>query len=150
MNVIERRTIMSKSIDKDCIFCKINQGEIPSTTIYEDEDFKVILDINPASRGHAVILPKNHAANLMELPDEDAEKILKVAKKCAVAMMEVLHCDGINILQNNGEAAGQTVFHLHIHLIPRYEGDSVNIKWIPGTPEENATQLAEAIRAAIS
>lgn len=141
---------MSKSIDKDCIFCKINQGEIPSTTIYEDEDFKVILDINPASRGHAVILPKNHAANLMELPDEDAEKILKVAKKCAVAMMEVLHCDGINILQNNGEAAGQTVFHLHIHLIPRYEGDSVNIKWIPGTPEENATQLAEAIRAAIS
>lgn len=141
---------MSKKIDDNCIFCKINQGEIPSTTIYEDEDFKVILDINPASRGHAVILPKNHAANLMELSDEDAEKIFKVAKKCAAAMMKVLHCDGINVLQNNGEVAGQTVFHLHVHLIPRYEGDTVNIKWKPGTPEEDAAQLAEAVRAAIS
>ena len=108
---------MSKKYVDDCIFCKINKGEIPSTTIYEDDDFKVMLDINPASRGHAVILPKNHAADLFELADDDAEKLFKIARKCAKSMMEVLHCDGINVLQNNGEAAGQTVFHLHVHLM---------------------------------
>ncbi len=132
---------MSKKMVDDCIFCKINKGEIPSTTIYEDDDFKVMLDINPASRGHAVILPKNHAADLFELEDEDAEKLFKVARKCAKAMKEVLHCDG--------EAAGQTVFHLHVHLIPRYKGDTVNISWEPGTPEENAAELAAQIKAAV-
>lgn len=140
---------MSKKMVDDCIFCKINKGEIPSTTIYEDDDFKVMLDINPASRGHAVILPKNHAADLFELEDEDAEKLFKVARKCAKAMKEVLHCDGINVLQNNGEAAGQTVFHLHVHLIPRYKGDTVNISWEPGTPEENVAELAAQIKAAV-
>lgn len=140
---------MDKKIDNNCIFCKINKGEIPSTTIYEDDDFKVILDINPASKGHAVILPKNHAANIFELQDDDAEKILKVARKCAAAMTDVLHCDGINILQNNGECAGQTVFHLHVHLIPRYKNDTVNIKWKPMTPPEDAAALAEQIKAAI-
>ena len=140
---------MSKKTDQDCIFCKIVAGEIPSTTIYEDEDFKVILDISPASKGHAVILPKNHAKNLFELPDDDAEKIFKVARKCGTAMMEVLHCDGFNVLQNNGEAAGQTVFHLHVHLIPRYDGDNVHIKWIPGPVEisqEETEKIVEAIR----
>lgn len=139
---------MSKITNDNCIFCKIANGEIPSTTIYEDDDFKVILDINPASKGHAVILPKNHAANLFELPEEDAEKILKVAKKCGAAMMKALHCDGLNVLQNNGEAAGQTVFHLHIHLIPRYKDDNVQIKWTPGSAPEDAAALAEAIRSA--
>lgn len=143
----ETEGIMSKTIDNNCIFCKIISGEIPSNTIYEDEDFKVILDIGPASKGHAVILPKNHAANLFELPEADAEKILKVAKKCGTAMMKALHCDGLNVLQNNGEAAGQTVSHLHIHLIPRYHGDHVNITWEPGTAEE-PEKLAEAIKAA--
>lgn len=141
--------IMSKITDENCIFCKIAAGEIPSNSIYEDEDFKVILDINPASKGHAVILPKNHAANIFELSDEDAEKIFKVAKKCSAAMMEVLHCDGINILQNNGEAAGQTVFHLHVHLIPRYNKDGIQINWKPGTPQEDATKLAQQIKEAI-
>ncbi len=140
---------MSKKTDDNCIFCKINRGEIPSTSIYEDEDFRVIMDINPASPGHAVILPKNHAASILEMEDEDAEKIWKVARKCAGAMMEVLHCDGMNILQNNGEAAGQTVFHLHIHLIPRYKGDNVNIKWKPGTLQEDAAAVAEKIREAL-
>ena len=83
------RVIMSKKYVDDCIFCKINKGEIPSTTIYEDDDFKVMLDINPASRGHAVILPKNHAADLFELADDDAEKLFKIARKCAKSMMEV-------------------------------------------------------------
>jgi histidine triad (HIT) family protein len=117
--------------DENCIFCKIAAGEIPSRTLYEDESFRVILDISPASKGHAIILPKNHAANIFELSEEDASKIFVVAKKVATAMEKVLHCEGINILQNNGEVAGQTVFHLHVHLIPRYKEDHVLIKWIP-------------------
>ena len=139
---------MSKHLEPDCIFCKIAKGDIPSTKIYEDEDFLVMLDIAPASKGHAVILPKNHAANLFELPDDDAEKILKVARKCSAAMMKVLHCDGLNVLQNNGEAAGQTVFHLHVHLIPRYDGDTVQITWPQGT-SENPEDIAEQIRQAM-
>lgn len=140
---------MNKKMDDSCIFCKITKGEIPSTTIYEDDDFKAILDISPASRGHVILFPKNHAANLFELQDEDAEKILKIARKCATAMRGVLQCDGINLLQNNGEAAGQTVSHLHIHLIPRYKGDDVNITWKPGTPEKDSAAIAEQIKNAI-
>lgn len=121
---------------EDCIFCKIAAGEIPSKTLYEDESFRVILDISPASKGHAIILPKNHAANLYELSDEDASKIFVIAKKVATVMQDILHCDGLNVLQNNGEAAGQSVFHLHVHLIPRYKDDTVNIKWAPGTPDD--------------
>ena len=107
--------------DENCIFCKILAGEIPSTAVYEDDDFKAILDVNPAARGHVIILPKNHAANIYELPDEDASKIMVVAKKIATAIEKAYHCDGVNILQNNGEAAGQTVFHLHVHVIPRFK-----------------------------
>lgn len=139
---------MNKITDNNCIFCKIANGEIPSSTIYEDTDFKVILDINPASKGHAVILPKNHAANLFELSEEDGSKLISVAKKCGSAMKEVLQCDGLNILQNNGKIAGQTVFHFHMHLIPRYEGDTVAIKWTPGTVTE-PEKLAEALQNAL-
>lgn len=109
--------------DADCIFCKIAAGDIPSKTIYEDQEFRVILDISPATRGHALILPKEHYANLYELPEEMAAKVMKLAKKLAAHMTEVLGCDGFNIMQNNGEAAGQTVFHFHMHLIPRYKND---------------------------
>ena len=101
--------------NENCIFCKIAAGEIPSATIYEDADFRVILDIEPASKGHALILPKEHYANLYELPEEFASKVLVVAKKVVTAMTEVLGCDGYNVLQNNGEVAGQTVFHFHMH-----------------------------------
>lgn len=118
---------------EDCIFCKIAGGAIPSATIYEDEDFRVILDIQPASKGHALILVKEHYANLYELPEELAKKVLVVAKKVITALTDLLECDGYNVLQNNGEAAGQTVFHYHMHLIPRYTNDAVNIKWEPGT-----------------
>lgn len=120
---------MSKNVDNDCIFCKIIAGAIPSKTVYEDEDYKAILDVSPASQGHVIILPKNHAANIFELSDEDARGIMPVAKKIAAAQMKVFGCDGVNVLQNNGEAAGQTVFHLHVHVIPRYKGDTVDIKW---------------------
>lgn len=139
---------MAKHIDKECLFCKIANGEIPSDTIYEDENFRVILDISPASAGHAIILPKNHAANLFELETEDAAKIIGVAQKVSRAMMDSLGCDGLNVLQNNGEAAGQTVFHLHIHLIPRYIKDSININWEYGDGKENK-EIAQKIRAAL-
>jgi len=116
----------------NCIFCKLALGQIPTATLYEDDDFRVILDLGPASKGHALILPKTHAKNIYELPDELAAKVFVLAKKLAVAMTNALQCDGFNILQNNGEAAGQTVFHFHLHLIPRYREDNVKLTWEPG------------------
>ena len=124
----------------NCIFCKIAAGEIPSTTIYEDEDFRVILDIEPASKGHALILPKEHYANLYELDEALAAKALVVAKKVITQMTEVLGCDGYNVLQNNGTAAGQTVFHFHMHLIPRYKEDDVKIGWKLGKLTDEVRQ----------
>ncbi len=117
----------------NCIFCKIANGEIPSATLYEDDDFRVILDLGPASKGHALILPKVHTANIYELPDELAAKAMILAKKMATKMTDALKCDGFNLVQNNGEIAGQTVFHFHMHLIPRYQGDNVKLGWTPGT-----------------
>ena len=122
----------------DCIFCKIANGEIPSATLYEDEDFRVILDLGPASKGHALILPKEHYKDLCELDDAVAAKVLPLAGKMGRAMKKALHFDGFNLVQNNGEAAGQTVQHFHMHLIPRYVNDGQKILWTPGesTPEE--------------
>lgn len=115
--------------NNDCIFCKLANGDIPTATLYEDEDFRVILDANPASKGHALILPKEHYADLYELDDEVAAKVMVLAKKMITKLRDVLGCDGYNIVQNNGECAGQTVFHYHLHMIPRYEGDGVGIGW---------------------
>ena len=125
-------------MSNDCIFCKIANGAIPSKTIYEDSDFRVILDLGPATKGHALILPKEHAANLYELSENTAAKVLPVAKRIASKMKEKLECDGVNLVQNNGEIAGQTVMHFHMHVIPRYENDGQKISWVPGqvTPEE--------------
>ncbi len=121
---------------EDCIFCKIAAGEIPSKTLYEDEQFRVILDLGPATRGHALILPKNHAADLYELPDETAAAAMKLAKKMALLLRERLGCDGLNLVQNNGEIAGQTVPHFHLHLIPRYREDGQRISWVPSKPTQ--------------
>lgn len=118
--------------DVNCIFCKIADGEIPSATLYEDDDFKVILDLSPASKGHALIIPKEHYRNLYDLDDALAQKALVLAKKMINKMTEVLDCDGYNIVQNNEEVAGQTVFHFHMHLIPRYNGDKVGLGWHMG------------------
>lgn len=116
----------------DCIFCKIAEGEIPSHTVYEDDDFKAILDISPANPGHTVIIPKRHVENIFELENTDlCEKIFPVVAKLSNNLKESFNPDGLNVLQNNGTAAGQTVFHFHIHLIPRYNNDSVQIKWTP-------------------
>lgn len=107
--------------EENCIFCKLASGEIPTNTIYEDELFRVILDASPASKGHALILPKDHYADLFEIDEEVVAKAMKLAKKMAIHMKEVLGCEGFNLVQNNGEVAGQTVFHFHLHLIPRYK-----------------------------
>lgn len=132
---------------ESCIFCKIVAGDIPSATIYEDADFRVILDISPAAKGHAILIVKSHAANLFETEDTVLAKALPIAKKVAAAIKETLHCDGINLLQNNGTCAGQSVFHLHIHIIPRFEKDELNIPWKAGTyAEGEAAALAEQIR----
>lgn len=135
--------------DENCIFCKILDGKIPSAVVYEDDSFRAILDAGPAARGHVIILPKNHAANIFELPDEDASKIMIVAKKIATAIKKTYHCDGVNILQNNGEAAGQSVFHLHVHVIPRFEGDTdtINIGWKPGDMPKDMDVIVEEIKA---
>ncbi|HIY02085.1 MAG TPA: HIT family protein [Candidatus Blautia faecipullorum] len=129
----------------NCIFCKIAKGEIPSATLYEDGDFRVILDLGPASKGHALILPKAHAADIYELPEETAGKAMILAKRMAEKMKDALNCDGFNIVQNNGEIAGQTVFHFHMHLIPRYKGDQVGLTWTPGklTDEDRDEILAK-------
>lgn len=107
--------------DSNCIFCKLANGEIPTNSIYEDETFRVILDAAPASRGHALILPKEHYADLYEIEEETVGLAMKLAKKLAIQMTRILQCDGFNLVQNNGEVAGQTVFHFHLHLIPRYK-----------------------------
>lgn len=122
----------------DCIFCKIANGDIPSKTIYEDEDFRVFLDLAPATKGHALIVPKNHAENLFELQDDVASKALVLGKRLGAQMKEKLGCDGLNLVQNNGEVAGQTVMHFHLHIIPRYSNDGQTICWEPrkSTPEE--------------
>lgn len=135
--------------DENCIFCKIIAGEIPSTAVYEDEDFRAILDVNPAARGHVIILPKKHAADIYELPEEDAAKIFVVAKKIAAAIKKTYSCDGVNILQNNGEAAGQTVFHLHVHVIPRFTADTdhINIGWKPEDTPADLADIADEIKA---
>ena len=111
----------------DCIFCKLANGVFETNTLYEDDSFRVIFDASPATNGHVLIIPKEHYANVFELPDEVASKVYVLAKKIAGVLKEVTGCEGVNILQNNGEAAGQTVFHFHMHIIPRY-GEDI-IKW---------------------
>lgn len=131
----------------DCIFCKIANGEIPSATLYEDEGFRVILDVNPASKGHALILPKEHAEDLYGLSDGTASRAMVLAKKMASKMAAALECEGLNLVQNNGEIAGQTVFHFHMHLIPRYKGDSVKMGWKPGKlTEEMKEELLSVLK----
>lgn len=129
--------------DGNCIFCKLANGEIPANTIYEDEDFRVILDASPATRGHALILPKVHCADIYEIDDEILAKAAKLAKKVICHEKSVLGCDGYNVVQNNGSAAGQTVFHFHMHLIPRYENQEKIVEW---PPQELTDDAAGALR----
>lgn len=111
----------------DCIFCKIAAGEIPSRKIYEDKDLIAIMDLSPTSKGHSLIIPKEHYTNIYDNDEEIAGKVMKTAKKLATKMTVALNCDGFNLLQNNGETAGQTMFHFHMHLIPRYKDADNNM-----------------------
>lgn len=132
-------------IKQDCIFCNLANGIWPAEAIYEDDIVKVILDAGPASRGHALILPKDHADDMFDIDEDSAAHIFRVANKVAKAMKKTLNLDGMNILQNNGPIAGQTVFHFHLHLIPRYEDDGIRLTWKPGsvTDEEKSAIIAE-------
>lgn len=130
----------------DCVFCKIANGVFSSRKLYEDENFVVILDLNPASKGHALIIPKEHYADLYEMPEELCGQVMKLAKKMAAQMTEALGCDGFNIVQNNGEVSGQTVFHFHMHLIPRYKEDAPFLTW---TPHEVPAEELDAVLATI-
>ncbi len=133
-------------IDNDCIFCKIACGEIPSATVYEDDMFRVILDMGPATKGHALILPKEHYKDLTVLDEKYASKALVLAGKIGSAMKKALGCSGFNIVQNNGESAGQTVHHFHIHIIPRYDNGPDMVSWKPGKADaDELKNVAEAI-----
>ena len=136
--------------DENCIFCKLANGDIPPATVYEDEYLRAIMDAAPANKGHIIILPKSHAANIYELEDEYVSRAFVLAKKLAVALKKLTGCDGVNILQNNGEAAGQTVFHFHVHVIPRFKNDDCTLVWKPdsykdGEAAEMAKKIAELL-----
>lgn len=131
---------------EDCIFCKIAKGSIPSATIYEDRLFRVMMDINPATKGHCLIIPKEHFDNIYELDGETAGRLFSLATCIARALRDALGCEGLNVVQNNGLIAGQTVYHFHLHLIPRYEGDGVKMSW---TPHKSDPKELEVIRKAI-
>ena len=136
--------------DDNCIFCKIASGGIPSSTIYEDDMFRVILDLGPANPGHALILPKDHFKDVTEIDDSCAAKILPLGAKIGSAQKKALGADGFNLVQNNGTAAGQTVFHFHVHVIPRYDGEKPMVEWEPGKYAEGEMELtAEKIRKAM-
>ena len=135
-------------MDSNCIFCKLANGVFPTNFIYEDEDFKVILDANPATKGHSLILPKKHFKNLLDADEEILKKALPLAKKLSNKLIDVLKCDGVNVLQNNNEAAGQAVFHLHIHLIPRYKEEKEHmLSWKPNKfSDEEMKNIAESLK----
>lgn len=116
-------------INHDCIFCKLANGMMDTNTVYEDDAFRVILDVAPAAQGHALVLPKEHYADALEADEATLGKAMTLAARTGRAVKEALGCDGINILQNNGEAAGQTVFHLHLHVVPRWTGDTVQFEY---------------------
>lgn len=114
--------------DCNCLMCKLANGDIPTNAIYEDEEFKVVMDISPATKGHALVLPKEHYANIYEIDAELLGKAVKVGQKVIKYVTPIIECDGYNLLQNNGEIAGQTIFHFHLHLIPRYkDADNTNV-----------------------
>ena len=134
----------------DCIFFFFSNGEIPSACIYENKEFRVILDVGPATRGHVLILTKEHYDNIFEIDAETAGRLFSLASVVARAMKKTLNCDGMNILQNNGTIAGQTVFHFHLHLIPRYEGDQVKVTWPQGEiSDDEKTELVNMIKKEI-
>ncbi|MBR0165086.1 MAG: HIT family protein [Lachnospiraceae bacterium] len=126
--------------DPACIFCKIANGDIPSKKIYEDEEFVAILDLAPATKGHTLVIPKEHYPDLFAMDEQTASAAMLRARRVAGLLKEKLSPDGMNMTQNNGEVAGQTVLHYHIHLIPRYLSDPEHINWKPAPAEPEVLQ----------
>lgn len=136
-------------LQPDCLFCKIVAGEIPATVVAEDERTVAFMDINPATRGHALVIPRDHARDLLEVPAEDLGACFGVAQRLAQAMPATLGAAGVNILNSCGPAAWQTVFHFHVHVIPRYDGDPLRLPWVPGPGDaDDIAAAGEALRAA--
>jgi histidine triad (HIT) family protein len=133
----------------DCLFCGIVAGSVPAQIVDSDEHTVAFLDINPATRGHALVVPRTHSADLFEVSDEDLERTILAARRLARRMKAALAPDGFNILNSCGAAAWQTVFHFHLHVVPRYEDDPLELPWVPteGDPDEIAA-VAEKIRGA--
>lgn len=133
--------------EPDCIFCQIIAGEIPAQIIAEDERTVAFMDINPATRGHALVAPRRHARNLLEIEPADLEAVALAAQRLARRMPDRLGADGVNLLNSCGQAAWQTVFHFHVHVIPRYEGDPLRLPWMPEEGDsEEIKAAAEALR----
>ena len=133
----------------DCIFCKLANGDIPTNTIYENEEFRVIMDASPATKGHALVLPKDHYADIYEIDPEVLGRAIQVGQKVVKHATKVLGCEGYNLVQNNGVVAGQTVFHFHLHLIPRYVDmdNSEMLKWASADIcADEITALTEMLR----
>ena len=134
--------------DPNCLFCKIVAGELPATIVAEDERTVSFMDINPATRGHALVVPREHADDLLAVGEEDLSACAAAARRIAVRAKDALGADGVNLLNSNGSAAWQTVFHFHLHVIPRYRDDPLRLPWVPrpGDPDEIAAAGA-ALRA---
>jgi histidine triad (HIT) family protein len=124
--------------DPDCIFCKIVAGEIPATRVAEEERAIAFMDIRPATRGHVLVIPREHATDLIDIGAEDLSACAVLAQRIAGRQLEVLGADGVNLLNSCGAAAWQTVFHFHIHVIPRYEGDPLRLPWVPKPGDADA------------
>ena len=133
---------MASARDPDCLFCRIVAGEIPATVIAEDERTIAFMDINPATRGHALVIPRAHARDVHDIDTEDLKAVAATAQTVAGRAIERLGAVGVNLLNSNGAAAWQTVFHFHMHVIPRYEGDPLRLPWVPA-PGDTA-QIAAA------
>ena len=138
-------------MNDNCIFCKLAAGEIPRHAIYEDGEFLVFLDAFPSSLGHTLIIPKAHHENIFDITEDTAAKLQRLVVRTANALRDVLGTSDINILQNNGKSAGQTVFHYHVHLIPRADGDNVRIGWSTAKPSaEECAAFASNVAAGYS
>ena len=130
--------------DPDCLFCKIVAGEIPSTRVDEDERTVAFMDINPATRGHLLVVPREHSTDLLEIGADDLCACARMAQKLAARVRERLGADCVNLLNSCGRAAWQTVFHFHVHVIPRYDGDPLRLPWVPGPGDRDEIAAAAA------
>jgi histidine triad (HIT) family protein len=128
--------------DPDCLFCKIVAGEIPATRVAEDERTITFMDINPATRGHVLVVPREHSTDLLSVGDEDLAAVARMARRIAGRQTERLGADGVNLLNSCGRAAWQTVFHFHLHVIPRYGGDPLRLPWEPGPGDREEVAAA--------